>query len=67
MSQTTCTARVQVTVEIDAGSTWGEDCPMKQVYDQAGRESVMRLRNILAGNARVIGEPKVVAIMSEKL
>jgi hypothetical protein len=39
-------ARVQMTIEIDAGSNWGNDCTAEQLYSQAGRESLNHVRNI---------------------
>lgn len=62
-------ARVQVTLELDAGSSWGNDCTVQQIYDQAGRESINNLEQILlkAGvRVHIVGEPKVVAVMTER-
>lgn len=69
-----CTARVQVTIEITRG-TWGLDCDLAQVYDQAGREAVEEvyralglLREFKRGDLRsavVVGDPKVVAVIAK--
>lgn len=58
-------ARVSLTVEVIAG-TWGEDCKLDQLYAQAAREAAQKVQNLLKGEARVIGEPKVVAIIAER-
>jgi len=73
-------ARVQLTVEIDVSDTWGGNCAMDQVYDQA----VEAARSALAHgikidgryrsdaipsklrSARTIGEPKVSAVIVEE-
>lgn len=66
MATFSATARVQVTIEVDAGSSWGPDCTVAQVRDQAGAEAVARIVNIISDakvKATVIGAPKVVAVM----
>lgn len=66
MATFSATARVQVVIEIDAGTSWGPACTVEQVRDQAGREAVARLVRIIAdseANATVIGAPKVIAVM----
>lgn len=66
MSTFGATAKVQVTLEIDAGSSWGPECTVSQVRDQAGRESLQRLTAVLAAaktRVKIIGEPKVIAVM----
>lgn len=62
------TAKVQVTVEVDAAS-WGGDVTVNQLLEQAGREGVQRVVNALkAANHRcvVIGEPKVVGVIARE-
>lgn len=62
-------ARVLVTLEIsDIGGTWGGDCPTDQVFRQASESAIGLLRNGLANKAdwRVVGEPKVTAILAEE-
>jgi hypothetical protein len=66
MATFSASARVQITVEVDAGSSWGPDCTVAQVRDQAGTEAVRRIINTLAQGkmlATVIGAPKVLAVM----
>lgn len=66
MSTFSATAKVQVTLEIDAGSSWGKDCTVAQVMDQASRESLQRLTATLQAaktRVRIVGEPKVIAVL----
>lgn len=61
------TARVTLTIELDAGSNWTKDTTMDQIYKQASTETVNRVKNALAkelyhDKVRFIGEPKVVAV-----
>ncbi len=66
MSTFSATAKVQITLEVDAGSSWGPDCTVAQVCDQAGRESLWRLTDILTQGktrVRIIGEPRVIAVL----
>ena len=68
------TARVQVTVEIDCPSNWGNTTTCQQVFDQAGEEAINGLKNILDNankEARrvqymIVGEPKVLAVIYPK-
>lgn len=66
---TVATARVTLTVEIDVGSTWDDCCPMTQVYAQAENEArcgIERGLEKFGRRARIIGEPKVLAIITER-
>lgn len=63
-------AKVTLTLEIHTGDSWGEDCSLKQVYDQ-GRSSALGMienwRNkdpSVAQRVRVIGTPTVEAVTS---
>jgi hypothetical protein len=52
--------RIQVLIEIDSGSSWSDDCPVSQLREQAVREGVQRLRNVMAEASvacRIIGDP----------
>ena len=40
-------ARVQVTVEIDVGDTWGTGSPVEQVHRQAAESAINLLRRAL--------------------
>lgn len=61
------TAKIQVTVQVQAG-TWGSNCDLEQVYQQAGREGVEKIRKALSVaqcGATIIGEPRVIAVLTE--
>ena len=60
------TARVQVTVEVYAG-VWGADCTVDQIHKQASRDAVEKVKNLVNSiSARVVGEPKVTAIIVDE-
>lgn len=57
-------AKVTMTVEVDVPSTWGDECPISQVRDQATTEAkAMVCQSAMRGNIKIIGEPEVVALM----
>jgi hypothetical protein len=61
-------ARVRVVVEVPA-SSWGSDCSVQQVFDQASREASARIAKLIQEHlpgARVIGEPEVTAVMARR-
>jgi hypothetical protein len=67
-TQVRAIARVQVTVEVEA-SAWGDDCSIGQLYKQAAESGLETVRNTLnkAGTPhRIVGEPKVLAVLTEK-
>ena len=70
MSDITAKARVQITVEVDAGSPWGEDCSIGQMYKQAKESAQKNLLNALKpgthGIVSIVGEPKVIGVITEK-
>ena len=70
MSKIQAKARVQLTVEVDGGSPWGEECPIGQLYKQAAESARTNLLNALKpgehGRVTIIGEPKVVGIITER-
>lgn len=64
------TARVRLVVDVECGS-WGNDCTLQQVEEQAGREARTRLANQLGkGQSKpigvIIGEPEVFAVMTRR-
>ncbi|WP_156174031.1 hypothetical protein [Cupriavidus basilensis] len=67
--RTTTHAVVSVTVEVTVGS-WGPECALSQVYDQAAREAVNAVRNAIhAGGrqhkARVVSIERIKAITTD--
>lgn len=68
--KTKATARVTVTVEVPITSVWGADCSLSQVYEQAASEAIGLIGNLRTRysevHLRIIGEPKVVAVLSEQ-
>lgn len=71
MSRIQATARVQLTVEIDAGAPWGEECSIGQLHKQAAEAAQTKLINMLKpgehGRIKIIGEPKVTGILTEQI
>ena len=64
------TARVMVTIEIGPFGTWGDDCSVGQVKDQAAGDAEGHLRELMAHankmlgeQYRIIGKPVVTVIM----
>lgn len=59
------TARVRLTIEIDAGSTWGDDCTARQIYDQASKEARHAIDDMILGSnkigtrCKIVGKPEV--------
>ena len=41
-------ARVRFYIEVDAGSSWGDECDCKQIFNQAGRETQNRLDKLVS-------------------
>jgi hypothetical protein len=70
MSEIHAKARVQITLEVDAGSPWVDDCSIGQLYKQAADDGLRNLNNALkpgaASGMQVVGEPKVICIVTEK-
>ena len=60
-------ARVQVTVELTT-ELWGEDCSIGQLYKQAAEDGISQIRKLIIESkcrVQVIGEPKVIAVLTE--
>lgn len=62
-------ARLQITVEVDAGAPWGGDCTLQQLYEQAVDSAKASLFNALKtgehGRVRIVGEPKIIGVITE--
>lgn len=69
MKTHTAKARVQLTVEVDAGAPWGDECTVLQLYTQAAESARTNLINALMpgthGIITIVGEPKVIGIITE--
>lgn len=73
MSNIHATARVQLTVEITGLGGWGDGCSIQQIHKQASEDALGKFSAaivLLAKNhsihMRVVGEPKVNAIITER-
>lgn len=68
--RTTASARLEVVIDIPASGSWGSDCSLDQIYRQASEETRIHLSNILykefGSTAKIIGEPKIRAVITER-
>ena len=67
MKRITGMARVQITVEVET-SSWGEDCCIKQLYEQAAESGLANVTEVFAKagkRVRIIGMPKVIGVITE--
>jgi len=60
-------ARVKLVIEVPAGSSWGPECSLDQIYKQAGGETLNKVRNMFdkeygVGRVRFTEQPEVTAI-----
>lgn len=68
---TTTTARVQVVVDIPAGSSWGGTCDLAQVEKQATVDVMSKLQRAISEidsplrGSRIVGVAKVIAITTD--
>lgn len=63
--------RVRLEIEVDVGSSWGGDRTVAQIYKQAEEEALGHVRGLSdrsnhPARLRVVGEPKVTAIISTR-
>lgn len=58
-------ARVQLTIEVEVTDRWGADCPAGQVYKQARESAIAAVQKLGEGKVRVLGEPRVTAILAD--
>lgn len=74
MKRTQTRARVTLTVEIDLSQPWGPDATMGDVFKRATQDAIgavrrgLSIHHMTTGSdaktpARIIGDPKVVAIL----
>jgi len=64
-------ARVQVVIEIPCtGGSWGEECSIGQLVNQAKRDALEQLQLLFQkGNNHhmvIVGEPKVIGVLTEE-
>jgi hypothetical protein len=67
MSRVTAKAKIQVTVEVTAG-IWGPDCNVEQLLRQASKEGIEQVQRAMSKadqTYQIIGEPKVLGILTE--
>jgi hypothetical protein len=69
--QTATKINISVTVQVEVSSAWGDDWKIADIAKEARRVGVDALRNVLAKGERsqdvrfgIIGEPKVVAVLT---
>ena len=78
VGRTKTVARVTLTVEIEIAQRWGGHCTMEQVFAQARESAIgaarrgLALHSMVSGvdvktPARIIGDPKVVAILVDDI
>jgi len=65
MKNTKAKARVQVTIEIECTSSWGDDCQVGQIYKQAADEALAFLNKLPPGRVTLVDHPKVIGIAFE--
>lgn len=68
MSKSITRAEVTITITVDVGSSWGEDCKLEQVYKQASQEAVSKIFKLIENQQciHLIGITKVKAITTER-
>lgn len=61
-------ARVTVTVEVSRCGSWDGNCTLDQIQKQAAEDAVgyIRQRTEKDGRLRIVGEPVVVSIITER-
>ena len=65
MSRVSTLSVVEVTVRVETG-TYGSECTMQQILEQASREGVNKVRAMLHDKGVVVGEPKVITVTTAK-
>lgn len=64
-------AVVEIKLRVTLGSAWGQDCKLDQVFDQAAREAVNKIRcalsdSTVARQITIIDNPKVKTVITEE-
>lgn len=66
------TARVTLTIEVEAGQAWGTECTVEQIHKQAKEAVLGKLRNGIGvakqeqRGYKIIGDPKVTAVLTHE-
>jgi len=68
MEEIKTTARVKLTIEVPAGSSWGADTTVNQVVTQAERETIQKVKAALSNIVGVnLLDSSVCVVMTEPL
>ena len=64
-------ARVQITLDIAVGDSWGSDCPVDQIVRQATEAAEGMVRNAFpqqwqTRQVSIVGTPKVTMVLAKK-
>lgn len=68
-TRVTARARVTVTLEIEVPDSWGTDCTVKQVHDQAVDAALAIIEKVKQRgyvHYRILGEPTVLTVLVEQ-
>ena len=64
----TVTAQVQITLDVEAHSSWGDSTTMDQIYRQAVADALGHISSLIrdgALKATIVGKPLVTSVMVE--
>ncbi len=59
-------ARVQITLEVDLNSPWDDSVSVSRIHATAKKEAVENVERLIGTKARIVGVPKVIAVMVEE-
>jgi hypothetical protein len=63
--RTTTGAKVTVTIELSSLGSWGPDCTIGQVYDQARAAAIFRLNKVFKEHTKILGPVIVEAVTTD--
>lgn len=66
MSNVKATARVQVTLEVTLSQPWGAECNFAVLQKAAKEDALMRIQKLSGSDVRIVGTPKVTAVLVEE-
>jgi hypothetical protein len=66
----TAAARVTLTVEVTVGLTWGGECSVSQVHNEAAEEALGIVKTLIncdpsSAKIQVVGEPSVRVVLAD--